>query len=293
MEQYIIKQLCEGYNENLNKLFREWTDSYEANVRHLFCPDGLMVKYKDENSGYDINKKWHDAERKIMFIVKDCPNGWGHDTRRLMTGYEDDEESQKNALNTRTLKGRTGFFKNIARILYGLWYMTEDNKGKELAEQISNDTAVIQAFNDIPFAYVEGKKLAGAKGCPDLKLREALERDGDFLVQEIAILQPNIIVCCDADGIIFNHVVQKYFNGKIPDDEHKWEYRYTLEGEYCDFDCKLYYYEEEGVLLFHSFHPTRSRGKEDWKIKEKVLSPFREFFARYKSFGVVSSAAQK
>ena len=196
MEQYIIKQLCEGYNENLNKLFREWTDSYEANVRHLFCPDGLMVKYKDENSGYDINKKWHDAERKIMFIVKDCPNGWGHDTRRLMTGYEDDEESQKNALNTRTLKGRTGFFKNIARILYGLWYMTEDNKGKELAEQISNDAAVIQAFNDIPFAYVEGKKLAGAKDCPDLKLREALERDGDFLVQEIAILQPNIIVCC-------------------------------------------------------------------------------------------------
>lgn len=130
MEQYIIKQLCEGYNENLNKLFREWTDSYEANVRHLFCPDGLMVKYKDENSGYDINKKWHDAERKIMFIVKDCPNGWGHDTRRLMTGYEDDEESQKNALNTRTLKGRTGFFKNIARILYGLWYMMEDNKAK-------------------------------------------------------------------------------------------------------------------------------------------------------------------
>ncbi len=38
MEQYIIKQLCEGYNENLNKLFREWTDSYEANVRHYFAP---------------------------------------------------------------------------------------------------------------------------------------------------------------------------------------------------------------------------------------------------------------
>ena len=292
MEQYIKKQLSEGYNENLNDLFRKWKDSYEADVRYLFCLDGLMVKYQDENSGYDINGIWRDAERKIMFIVKDCPDEWGHDARRLMTGYEDNAESQKNALKTRTLKGQTGFFKNIARMLYGLWYMTEDNKGKELQEQICNDATIIQAFNDIPFAYVEGKKLAGGKSCSDSELRKALERDGAFLVQEIDILRPNIIVCCDTSGIIFNHVVRKYFNGKIPDDEHKWEYRYTLEDKYCGFDCRLYYYEEEGVLLFHSYHPTR-RGKAGWKIYERVLSPFRQFFAKYKSFGIVSSAAQK
>ena len=128
MEQYIKKQLNEGYNADLNKLFDEWVKSYEADKRHLFCQDGLIIKYKDEYSGYDINEKWRDAERKIMFIVKDCPDKWGYDTRRLMTGYEDNEESQKNALKTRILKGRTGYFKNIARILYGLYYMTENNK---------------------------------------------------------------------------------------------------------------------------------------------------------------------
>ena len=34
MEQYIKKQLSEGYNENLNDLFRKWKDSYEADVRY-------------------------------------------------------------------------------------------------------------------------------------------------------------------------------------------------------------------------------------------------------------------
>lgn len=77
MEQYIKKQLTEGYNADLNKLFEEWKATYEAEKQHLFCEDGLIVKYKDENSGYDINKEWHDAERKIMFIVKDCPDRWG------------------------------------------------------------------------------------------------------------------------------------------------------------------------------------------------------------------------
>ena len=37
MEQYVKKQLNEGYNADLNKLFDEWVKSYEADKRHLFC----------------------------------------------------------------------------------------------------------------------------------------------------------------------------------------------------------------------------------------------------------------
>ena len=120
MEGYIEKQLNDGYNADLNKLFDEWLASYEEDEKDLFCKDGLVVKNKDENSGYDINEQWHNAERKIMFIVKDCPDGWKYDTRRLLVGDEGNGKSQKNALNTRKLKGRTGFFKNIASMLYGL-----------------------------------------------------------------------------------------------------------------------------------------------------------------------------
>ncbi len=293
MEQYIEKQLNEGYNAELNKLFEEWIMSYEEDKRHLFCQDGLVVKYKEENSGYNINEKWHEAQRKIMFIVKDCPDEWGYDTRRLLVGYEGHETSQKNAEKTRNLKGRTHFFKNIARILYGLQYMTEDNKGKELNDQAHNDASIIQAFNDIPFSYVEAKKLAGSKRCSSADLSAALMRDGAFLAREIDILRPNIIVCCDQNGDIFNGVVQHYFQGQIPGEDAKWDYIYeTVDGNKCNFGCKLYYYKEKGVLLFQSYHPSLL-GKEEWAIYEKVISPFRQFFARYKTFDVIAKPIQQ
>lgn len=290
MEQYVKKQLKEGYNADLNKLFEEWKASYEAKEQHLFCEDGLIVKYKDENSGYDINEKWRDAERKIMFIVKDCPNGWGNDTRRLLVGNPDNAKSIQNADNTRKVKG--SFFRNIAKLLYGLSILTEENKGVEdKFEIVDKKVDLIKVFNEIPFAFVEAKKQAGKKICPDEKLHAALKRDGEYFAQEISILRPNIIICCDKNEIIFNNVVQNYFNGKIPDKEHKWGGDYIHEGQNCGFDYKLYYYEEEGVLLFNSFHPSDRIAK--WKIYEKVLSPFRQFFEKYKTFDIISATSQK
>ena len=292
MENYINKQLTEGYNGKLNELFDKWIKSYQEDQRHLFCQDGLIVKAKDEDSGYDINSEWEKSQRKIMFIVKDCPDGWGYDTRRLFVGYPDKADSQKNALKTRSLKGRTRFFKNIALMLYGLYNLTEENKGKteincnSFKADATMRNIIVNAFNDIPFAYVEAKKLAGKRSCPDKALQESLVRDAAYLGEEINILKPNIIVCCDNHGLIFNSLVTNYFNGTIPDKDHVWEYDYP-GAEYVK--CKLYYYEEKGILLFNSYHPT-VLGKEEWTIYEKVISPFRQFFARYKTFDVISAA---
>lgn len=293
MWQCIEKQLNEGYNESLNKLFVEWKASYEEDKRYLFCEDGLIVKYQSDNREYDINKAWHDAERKIMFIVKDCPDEWGYDTRRLLVGYENHKGSQDNAEKTRDLKGRTGYFKNIARMLHGLQYMTESNRGKELDDQLYNNNLIKQTFNNIPFAYIEAKKLAGGRKCDSKELRKALECDGAFLAQEINILRPNIIVCCDQNGDIFNSVVKNCFQNQLPTEDAKWDYIYEKEdGSNCDFNCKLYYYKKERVLLFQSYHPTRL-GKKECKIYKKVLSPFSRYFERFKTFDIVSSVASK
>lgn len=286
MEEYILKQLNESYNGKLNRLFAEWKASYpdEADADSYFCEDGLVIKYKDENSGYDINEQWEKSPRKIMFLLKDCPDGWGYDARRLLVGYPDNEKSLENAADTRNVKG--GFFKNIAQILYGLSYMTEDNKGQELTDAALDKRKYTWALNEIPFAYVECKKLAGGKTCSAGSLNSAISRDNGFLCREIDILKPNIIVCCDNVGSIFNNVVENYFNGSKPEDDARWDYKYaTDDGSWCGFNCKLYYYKEEGVLLFNSYHPSARVG---WKIYEKVFSPFRQFFAKYKTFDVVS-----
>lgn len=292
MEQFISKQLNESLNGELNNLFERWKDSYQdENINDKFCLDGLVVKYKNEESGYDINQKWLESKRKIMFILKDCPDGWSYDARRLLVGSQNDDKSLKNAIKTRNLKGRTEFFKNIALLLYGLYNLTEENKGKEEIKDIKsvgNRNKIIEAFNEIPFAYVESKKVAGTCQCPPSLLNKTLENDGKFLAEEIGILKPNIIVCFDGNGDIFNNVVKNYFNGLIPDDECRWDYEYvTDKGVDCKFRCRLYYYLKENVLLFDSYHPTRL-GKEEWKIYEKVISPFRQFFHKYKTFDVIS-----
>lgn len=292
MEQFISKQLNESLNGELNNLFERWKDSYQdENINDKFCLDGLVVKYKNEESGYDINQKWLESKRKIMFILKDCPDGWSYDARRLLVGSQNDDKSLKNAIKTRNLKGRTGFFKNIALLLYGLYNLTEENKGKEEIKDIKsvgNRNKIIEAFNEIPFAYVESKKVAGTCQCPPSLLNKTLENDGKFLAEEIGILKLNIIVCFDGNGDIFNNVVKNYFNGLIPDDECRWDYEYvTDKGVDCKFRCRLYYYLKENVLLFDSYHPTRL-GKEEWKIYEKVISPFRQFFHKYKTFDVIS-----
>lgn len=290
MEEYYQKQLNESYNGRLNELFEEWKASCSESDRAAdrFCEDGLTLKYKDVESGYDINAEWERAARRIMFIVKDCPDEWGYDTRMLLVGYPDNEASKINAEKTRNLKG--GFFKNMAKMLYGLYNMTEENKGKELNDGAGDIGRLKTLFNEVPFAYVEAKKLAGGKTCNDAVLARTLEEDGQLLAREIGILRPNIIVCCDTNCIIFDSVVRNYFNGIVPDDEHRWVYKYG-ESPY-DFEFRLYYYEEECVLLFNSYHPT-SLGKEAWTVSERVYSPFRQFFARYKTFDVVSKPIQR
>lgn len=283
MEKYVERQLNESYNGRLNELFKEWKASYGPDHQHLFVEDGLVVKYKDESTGYDINEQWRKSPRKIAFLLKDCPDEWGYDARRLLVGDGNNEEWQIKAANVRNIKGR--FFHNIARILHGLSVMTNDYKGGELANDMKNIGKLKQAINEIPFAYIECKKLAGGKNCANVALNSAMSRDNEFLAKEIEILEPNIIVCCGGD--IFDNVVANYFKGAIPEEDCRWDYVFKSEkGNEGDFRCKMYYYKEQGVLLFDSYHPS-ARG-EWWKKTEKVFSPLREFFGKYKTFDVVS-----
>lgn len=289
MKEYYKNQLETGYNGKLNELFKEWIASYpeEVKAEDRFCQDGLVVKYKDEASGYDINNEWEKSERRIMFLLKDCPDGEAYDTRSLLVGYEDNGKSLINAENTRNLKsphksrrGDTGFFKNIAFLLHGLYnypsgnyydFATIKNNFKELKGEF------IETFNNVPFAYIESKKLAGDTYCPAKDLKTALAMDCDFLSKEIKILKPNIIVCCDGEGNLFNQVAESCFQGN-PDD--KWDGKYAGDGSKGDFNCRLFYYKKESIVLIDSFHPT-SLGKEGWKIYEKVMAPFRHFIEKY------------
>lgn len=86
-----------NYNSELDELFEQWIASYpqEANATGRFCKDGLVLKNGGSN---DINRAWAGAERRIMFLLKDCPDGSGYDVRELLT--KDPNAEKVRELNT-------------------------------------------------------------------------------------------------------------------------------------------------------------------------------------------------
>jgi len=130
-----------------------------------------------------------------MFLVKDNPDGWGHDTRTWLVEGEQAE-------NSRNLKGgdvgKSGFLPNIAKMLYGLLIISPDYPAA-LPQTEEGMNKVREVFNTAPFALIEGKKKAGGDNVLKREMEKALEQDKDFLKEEIDILRPNIIVCCDAE----------------------------------------------------------------------------------------------
>ena len=69
-------------------------------------------------------------------------------------------------------------------MLYGLYNMTEENKGKELNDGAEDISRLKILLNEVPFAYVEAKKLAGGKKCDDAVLTQTLKKDGRLLARE-------------------------------------------------------------------------------------------------------------
>jgi hypothetical protein len=260
MEKYV------NYNALLDTLFEQWKESYDETEKVKFCEDGLMLK---ADKSVNVDKNWEDSQRRIMFLLKDNPHG-GNDTRLWLI---DKENGEKN----RNLKKQ--FIRRIAKLFYGL----RENKSdvRINAEKVnSNIKYVKEAWNTIPFAFIETKKIAGKKDCDSAVLKNYLERDKMFLEKEIDILKPNIIVCCDGENTLFDFITREYFgqpdwpyDSKYPfwDDQKQEEY---FKPE-VTMRCRLNYYKQKNVVVIDSYHP--SARVQDWAFQERVYCPFSAF----------------
>lgn len=251
-----------SYYVQLDELFKECMKDLSAEEKGLFCKDGLMLKaYKTEKS---LDTLWDESKRRVMFVLKDKNTPDGDDTRLwLLDG--------KNGEASRNLKGgnvgRTGFLPNIARMLYGL---VVDTKGyDDLKGEMDK---VVEVWNAIPFAFIEAKKRAGYSSVEKEEIEAALSKsDGAILMREIEILNPNIIVCCDAEDTQFDYITRHF--EKLDQDKLVFEYKYPRNPY---FPCCLWYYKSLKKAVIKSYHPTRLGKREEWIIHERVISPFRQ-----------------
>lgn len=258
---------AKNINSKLDELFKEWLAHYPESQRYLFCQDGLMLK---ADGGADVNELWQNAKRRVMFILKDNPDGWGHDTRRWLVNDSEEDVSKKRFLLT------------LAEILYVLVNLdsTEESRKRLSYNRVHNAlrSEVVDGFlRTIPFAFVEAKKLAGGDTVLKSQMTEALTSDSDFLKREIDIIRPNIIVCCDRYNSQFNYLTRNYFAGK---EAQVIEYDYTDETgkKLIGQRCCLWYYPSEKVVVIKSYHPSYGAL---WKTFERVISVFHAFLKKH------------
>lgn len=209
-EANLKKLTMESINNQLNTLFDEWKESliqeYGNQQEVFFTRDGLM--YNNNMSIEDTDLAWKESDKRIMFILKDQPSVESDDDARLWirTTVMDNVKGQKQKEANRTLK--TKFLRIITRLFWGLY-----NSNKEwlcwFDEAKTED--IISLVNNVPFAFVESKKLQGKPEIKDKELSEHLSKFGAFLQREIDILNPNFIVCM---GQPIYDFVLKFFKEK-------------------------------------------------------------------------------
>lgn len=232
-------------NSQLDALFEKW-----SKVRMPFVYDGIL--YKRDNS-INIEKEWLSSNRRVLFLLKD-QNQFGK--------HENDDARRWILDSDKTANIKQRFIHKIANLVYGYSNITQNNP---IPYESLNNEEVKACFNVIPFALMECKKQPGGSRVTDKVLSDCMENDKDFIVEEIEILNPNIIVCCG--GVQFDFMINLF--GK----DNLIGYGYGN-----DLWKNLMYSRKHNLVILYAGHPS-SRGKYSsyYDYYENNMHNFREF----------------
>lgn len=216
------------YNGMLDRLFEEWNAESIKNGDDVISRDGLM-----RIKGQDVNALWDKADKKVMFLLKDQPDGGGDDIRNWLTLPEDNKYAKSNR------EAGSIFLKRIACLLYGFTYCNT-------AYWTLNMDDVVKCFLEKPFALVETKKQSGGTSVSNQTMNEYIDRYKDFLLREIDILSPNIIVCCGGP-------------------QHHFALNTLYRPEDLEtIDQNVHYDKEKNVVIVYAGHPSARCSHQDY-----------------------------
>ena len=234
----------ENYNEKLNVLFEKWkAKSIENGEEKAFCEDGLMYKYGHDKNYVD--ELWDKSKKRILFLLKDPIEDSG-DSRLWLNEPENQQL-------------RPIIMKKLAYILYGL-STVKDGQVTDFWD-ITHEQ-LVKSFNEIPFAYVESKKQAGETEIADNELDKYINRYREYLIEEINILNPDIVVC---------------FGGP--------QHHFAVNDLYKDAEIinkNIHIDQKTNTLIIFSYHPSKVSTYENFY--NGIMYHYGKFLAKYPDF---------
>jgi len=257
-----------NYQNELDALFSEWKDKSLQDGLKSFCADGLMNKglikvVYSKNEKYWIrqrgneNELWNNAPKRIMFLNKDLPNESedGQDIREWIFRQHETDITHHH-------------YKNISLWLYGLLNVDSNNTPPKF--NIVNDKLLYSKFmDDTPIAYVNCKKESGKTSISNKKLIEHINLYQTFIIKEINILNPDIIVCGGGSGVIKDFLIKNVYKESLK--INNW----------------FYYNLEQDKLIIDSFHPSYF-GLSQEEIYNRMMENYCDFLNKFPNFKIVN-----
>lgn len=210
-------------SEKNKKILDRW---YNHDIsKGEISPDGVYYKGKTYTTDYGQvwrkpgkeDEQWNTSCRRILFVSKD-PNEV--DNPYDMRGPDLTQNPDG------TLSFGCRFNNNLLRITAGLHTISESYY--EPYETINS----IQKLNDIwqqaAVARINVKKHSGGSRISNSELKNWIKEYKPFILEQISLLDPHIIICCGGSGIIKEFVITEYLKEnesiklKSPDDN--WIY---------------------------------------------------------------------
>jgi hypothetical protein len=255
-------------NEYVQKNKGDWPEYY--NLHEYFAPDGIMYKgefcgeeryFKDEEkdcyyrlfrwvriSCGEENVLWSKAPLRVLFLTKDQNTGgnpaWdvrSESFRYISEEYKPDEM---------WLDTNNAFYRNLVYTLYGILKTTVE---QPICYNDFKDKDALAFVDKQIFARINCKKEVGGKECKNPILKKAIDRDRDFLKQQILNLDADIFVCCGLMAFMPDFLNEMGYEF-APQDKDKWIYYDSKHNKVAINSYHLSYLRFDYVGMISAYH---------------------------------------
>lgn len=252
-------------NDSILQKWKEHIEKVEKDPK--FASDGIMFRGEiDQNERYSNpekeNELWENAPIRYLFLTKDQNAG---DDEKEAKAW--DVRSETGRSNTDSCSIRYQFYRNLMYILYGIINSEDTLCGYE---DFTNEQA-IQTYDNAPLARINVKKQAGGSSIDNKTLKEHIERDKEFLVEQISALDADVIICCGYSESIEDtgNIILNFLNKEI--------YNFTKIDEW------IYYDDKTKKVAINAWHLSY-RGVSQKDFFEGLVTAYHKFIIEHQDF---------
>ena len=252
-------------NDSILQKWEEHIEKVEENPK--FASDGIMFRGEiDQNERWSDPKKenelWGNAPIRYLFLTKD--QNAGDDEKKAKAW---DVRSEIGRSNTDSCSIRYQFYRNLMYILYGIINSEDTLCGYE---DFTNEQA-IQTYDNAPVARINVKKQAGGSSIDNNTLKTYIERDKEFLIEQISALDADVIICCGYSESIEDtgNIILNFLNKEI--------YNFTKINEWIHYDDKA---KKVAINAWHFSY----RGVKQKDFFEGLVTAYHKFIIEHQDF---------